>query len=49
MAKYISRYIESPVLGDVKRKMVFIGGPRQSGKTTLIRQVLEGGAGVGLC
>lgn len=35
--KYISRYIESAVLDDVKRKMVFIGGPRQSGKTTLAK------------
>jgi hypothetical protein len=35
--KYISRYIESQVLDDVKRKMVFIGGPRQSGKTTMAK------------
>jgi predicted AAA+ superfamily ATPase len=35
--KYIARYIESAVLDDVKRKMVFIGGPRQSGKTTLAK------------
>jgi predicted AAA+ superfamily ATPase len=37
MDKYVPRYIESSVLGDVKRKMVFIGGPRQSGKTTLAK------------
>ncbi len=37
MDKYISRYIESQVLDDVKRTMVFIGGPRQSGKTTMAK------------
>ena len=37
MDEYISRYIESPVLGDVKGKMLFIGGPHQSGKTTLAK------------
>jgi len=29
VAKHITRYIEQPVTEDVKRKMVFIGGPRQ--------------------
>ena len=37
LAKYTSRYIESSVMNDVQRKMVFIGGPRQSGKTTLAK------------
>ena len=41
MDKYISRYIETPVLDDVKRKMVFIGGPRQSGKTTLAKRLCQ--------
>jgi predicted AAA+ superfamily ATPase len=39
MAEYIARYIEKPVLEDVKRKMVFIGGPRQAGKTTLAKHL----------
>jgi len=39
--KYVFRYIESQVLGDVKRKMVFIGGPRQSGKTTLAKLLCQ--------
>jgi predicted AAA+ superfamily ATPase len=39
MAKYIARTIETPVTEDVKRKMVFIGGPRQAGKTTLAKHL----------
>ena len=35
------RTITPPVLEDLKRKMVFIGGPRQVGKTTLAKWVLE--------
>ena len=31
----MDRYLKKPVLEDLKRKMVFIGGPRQVGKTTL--------------
>jgi predicted AAA+ superfamily ATPase len=41
MVDYISRYIEHPVIEDLKRKMVFIGGPRQAGKTTLSRHLCE--------
>ena len=41
MSKYISRYIENSVTEDVKRKMVFIGGPRQTGKTTLAKHLCE--------
>ena len=41
VAKHITRYIEQPVTEDVKRKMVFIGGPRQSGKTTLAKHLCE--------
>ena len=33
------RYLEPQVLKDVQRKMVFIAGPRQVGKTTLARQL----------
>ncbi len=35
------RYITADVLADLKQKMVFIGGPRQVGKTTLVRQILD--------
>ena len=41
MERYIPRYIEKPVSGDLQRKMVFIGGPRQSGKTTLAKYLCE--------
>jgi len=39
MVEYISRYIEKPVAQDLRRKMVFVGGPRQSGKTTLAKHL----------
>jgi predicted AAA+ superfamily ATPase len=35
MNKIHDRYIKKPVISDLKSKMVFIGGPRQVGKTTL--------------
>jgi len=35
------RYITSFVLEDLKKKMVFVGGPRQVGKTTLAKAVLS--------
>jgi predicted AAA+ superfamily ATPase len=35
MGKIYERYLKKPVAEDLKRKMVFIGGPRQIGKTTL--------------
>ena len=38
---YIKRYLESEVTEDLNRKMVFIGGPRQSGKTTLAKHLLS--------
>ena len=41
MADYIDRYIETTVAEDVRRKMVFIGGPRQSGKTTLAKALAK--------
>ncbi len=34
------RYLEKQILQDLKRKMVFIGGPRQVGKTTLAQQLV---------
>jgi uncharacterized protein len=41
MDGYLHRYIETSVKSDLKRKMVFIGGPRQSGKTTLAKHLCE--------
>ncbi len=35
------RYIYPYILKDLKKKMVFVGGPRQVGKTTLAKAVLE--------
>ncbi len=35
------RYISEHVLRDLQKKMVFIGGPRQVGKTTLARHLLK--------
>lgn len=34
------RYLQPQVLKDLQRKMVFIGGPRQVGKTSLARRLL---------
>lgn len=36
----MQRYLEAQVRADLKRKMVFVGGPRQVGKTTLARAIL---------
>jgi len=33
------RYLEKAISADLKNKMVFIGGPRQVGKTTLAKQI----------
>jgi predicted AAA+ superfamily ATPase len=35
------RSLVDPAIDDLQRKMVFVSGPRQVGKTTLARQVLE--------
>ncbi len=35
------RYIEEFVRADLKKKMVFVGGPRQCGKTTLAKRILS--------
>ncbi len=40
-AVYIKRYIEDAVKEDLQKKMVFISGPRQSGKTTLALKILQ--------
>ncbi|MCI5207199.1 MAG: ATP-binding protein, partial [Candidatus Electrothrix sp. ATG2] len=38
----MDRYIQPPVIDDLQKKMVFIGGPRQVGKTTLALEILGG-------
>ena len=35
------RSIEAEILRDLSKKMVFLGGPRQVGKTTLAREILK--------
>ena len=37
----MSRYCEKFILKDLKKKMVFIGGPRQVGKTTLSKALIK--------
>lgn len=39
------RYLEQQVFEDLQRKMVFVGGPRQVGKTTLARRLLADASG----
>ena len=34
------RYLEAQVRRDLRRKMVFVAGPRQVGKTTLAKRLL---------
>jgi len=42
----MKRYLESQARRDLRRKMVFVGGPRQVGKTTLARNILGKSAGL---
>lgn len=44
MAK-LTRYLAAQVESDLKKKMVFVGGPRQVGKTTLAKSLLTDHAG----
>lgn len=37
----MERYLKKHLVDDLKRKMVFLGGPRQVGKTTLARSLLS--------
>ena len=37
----IPRYLDQDILADLKKKMVFLGGPRQCGKTTVAQQILK--------
>jgi len=38
----VDRYIQTAVVDDLQKKMVFIGGPRQVGKTTVALSILRG-------
>ncbi len=40
-----TRYLEAQILDDLRQKMVFLGGPRQVGKTTLARSLPGGASG----
>lgn len=40
-SNYITRYIQASVTDDLLHKMVFIGGPRQAGKTTLAKHLCQ--------
>lgn len=40
MENSLNRYISAPIRADLQHKMVFIGGPRQVGKTTLALSLL---------
>ncbi|MBI4412484.1 MAG: ATP-binding protein, partial [Deltaproteobacteria bacterium] len=37
----MQRYLHDQIVSDLAEKMVFIGGPRQVGKTTLARQIIS--------
>lgn len=41
----LGRYLEEPIRSDLERKMVFVSGARQVGKTTLARQIARDDAG----
>ena len=34
------RYLAVPIVGDLQKKMVFLAGPRQIGKTTLAKTLI---------
>lgn len=38
--KYVSRYLNDQIKQDLTKKMVFVGGPRQVGKTTMAKDLL---------
>jgi predicted AAA+ superfamily ATPase len=40
MSKTLTRYLTPYIVDDLKKKMVFLGGPRQVGKTTLAQSLI---------
>ncbi len=41
MSKILTRYLQTQIKDDLSQKMVFLGGPRQVGKTTLAQSLLK--------
>ncbi len=41
MSNLLTRYLESFIKEDLKVRMIFLGGPRQSGKTTLAQSLIK--------
>jgi predicted AAA+ superfamily ATPase len=41
MSKTLTRYLTPHIASDLKKKMVFLGGPRQVGKTTLAQSLIK--------
>lgn len=41
----MERYLKKPIADDLKKKMVFLGGPRQVGKTTLANSYIRSARG----
>lgn len=39
----MERYLKEAIARDFEEKMVFLGGPRQVGKSTLALSLLDGG------
>ena len=42
------RYLYLHIIKDLKKKMVFVGGPRQVGKTTMAREILHNNSPSGI-
>lgn len=45
MKTNLSRYLDGPIRKDLEKKMVFVGGPRQVGKTTFGKSLLTSPSG----
>ena len=46
MVGIMQRLIQADIIRDLAKKMVFLGGPRQVGKTTLAQNILKGSQGL---
>ena len=45
MTDFIPRYNEEAIKKDLSRKMIFMAGPRQVGKTTFAKELIHKSAG----